>query len=75
MSRSVRGPDYSKPKAKEPKVCEADERNRRALFILENEWGCGKIDVPAMQRLLRGEPDNCDNEGGHDVQDIRTATP
>lgn len=36
--------------------CEADERNRRALYILENEWGCGRIDVGALQRLLRGEP-------------------
>lgn len=42
-------------------TCEAELRNRKALFILENEWGCGRIDVAAMQRLLRGdgEPDTC----------------
>ena len=61
MSRSVRGPSYTRPiTAKEPKVCEADDRNKQALYILENEWGCGKIDVPAMQRLLRGDTE-CSN--------------
>ena len=40
--------------------CEAEQRNLKALFILENEWGCGRIDVGALQRLLRGdEPDTC----------------
>lgn len=42
-------------------ICEAEERNKRALFILETEWGCGHIDVGKLQRLLRGdgEPDTC----------------
>ena len=35
-------------------MCEADERNQQALFILENEWGCGRIDVGELQRILRG---------------------
>ena len=36
-------------------MCEADERNQQALFILENEWGCGRIDVGELQRILRGD--------------------
>lgn len=44
--------------------CEAERRNKQALFILENEWGCGRIDVAAMQRLLRGDntEDTCCQE-------------
>lgn len=43
--------------------CEAELRNKRALYILENEWGCGRIDVGQLQRLLRGdEPDTCCKE-------------
>jgi len=38
--------------------CEAEERNKQALYLLENEWGCGRIDIGAMQRLLRGETCN-----------------
>jgi hypothetical protein len=41
-------------------VCEANERNQQALYVLENEWGCGKIDVGQLQRILRG--DTCDHE-------------
>ena len=76
MSRSVRGPSYNRPTtAKEPTMCDADERNLRALFILENEWGCGRIDVPAMQRLLRGDQHNqpCD-KGETNVQSDQPAT-
>jgi hypothetical protein len=41
-------------------ICEAQRRNQKALYILENEWGCGRIDVGKLQRLLRGdEPDTC----------------
>jgi hypothetical protein len=47
-------------RAKEPGMCEADERNQQALFILETEWGCGKIDIGRMQKILRG--DVCDHE-------------
>lgn len=41
--------------------CEAELRNRQALFVLENEWGCGRIDVGKLQRILRGDnqPDTC----------------
>lgn len=42
--------------------CEAERRNKQALYILENEWGCGRIDVGALQRLLRGEPCECQPE-------------
>lgn len=43
-------------------MCEAERRNKQALYILENEWGCGRIDVGALQRLLRGEPCECQPE-------------
>lgn len=43
--------------------CEAEERNQRALYVLENEWGCGRIDVGALQRILRGE--TCDHEAAN----------
>lgn len=36
-------------------MCEANERNQQALFVLENEWGCGRIDVGELQRILRGQ--------------------
>lgn len=40
--------------------CEAETRNKQALYVLENEWGSGRIDVSALKRiLLGGEPDNC----------------
>lgn len=57
-------------------MCEADERNRRALYLLNNEWGNGRINIHDMRRILTGEPDTCDNEGGPDVQpDQPTTTP
>jgi hypothetical protein len=40
-------------------MCEADDRNRQALFVLENEWGCGRIDVGRIRQILRGE--DCDH--------------
>lgn len=49
--------------------CEAEIRNKRALFVLENEWGKGLIDVGAMKRILTGDaachcaPDNAHNLG------------
>lgn len=30
-------------------------RNARALFVLENEWGKGHIDVGLMKAILRGD--------------------
>jgi hypothetical protein len=46
-----------------PTPCEAERRNRQALYVLENEWGCGRIDVGALRRILRGdEPDTCECE-------------
>ena len=40
-------------------MCEAERRNKQALYILENEWGCGRIDVGELQRLLRGPECDC----------------
>lgn len=43
--------------------CEAARNNTKALYLLENEWGCGRIDVGQLQRILRGtEPDTCTQE-------------
>lgn len=36
-------------------MCDAEIRNKQALFVLENEWGCGRIDVARMMHLLRGD--------------------
>jgi hypothetical protein len=41
-------------------TCEAERRNKQALYILENKWGCGEINVPEMQRLLRGTGEPCE---------------
>ena len=43
-------------------ICEAERRNKQALYILENEWGCGRIDVGELQRLLRGDECECKPE-------------
>lgn len=40
-------------------MCEAEERNQKALFILENEWGSGRIDIGLMKSTLRGR--ECDD--------------
>lgn len=69
MSRSVTT-DYEALRAQQasqqepatpPPTCEAERRNKQALYILENEWGCGRINVSQLQRILRGdnEPDTC----------------
>ncbi len=44
-------------------MCEADDRNKQALFVLENEWGCGRIDVSRIKSILRGT--GCDCEATH----------
>jgi hypothetical protein len=44
-------------------MCEADIRNKRALFLIENEWGCGRIDVGRIKEILRG--DGCECEDSH----------
>ena len=53
-------PATATPKGPPMPDCEAEERNKRALYILENEWGCGRIDVGQLQRILRGE--TCDHD-------------
>lgn len=34
---------------------DAERRCKRALFVLENEWGKGHIDVGLMKAILRGD--------------------
>lgn len=41
-------------------TCEAQERIDRALFILENDWGEGRIDLTKMKHALTG--DDCNHE-------------
>jgi hypothetical protein len=36
-------------------MCEADDRNRQALFVLQTEWGCGRVDIGRIQAILRGD--------------------
>ena len=43
-------------------MCEADDRNKQALFVLENEWGCGRIDIGRLRSLLRGNGDHSECE-------------
>ena len=43
-------------------MCEADDRNKQALFVLENEWGCGRIDIARMRHLLRGDSSDHEEE-------------
>lgn len=43
-------------------MCEADDRNKRALFVLENEWGCGRIDIGRMLSILRGNGCECEEK-------------
>lgn len=40
-------------------MCEADDRNKQALYFLENEWGSGRIDIGRMKGILRGT--GCDH--------------
>ena len=64
---SQRMPDYEdlrerQARGQEPAAatCEAEERNKRALYLLQNEWGNGRIDIVELARLLRGE--RCEHE-------------
>ena len=41
-------------------MCEADDRNKQALFVLENEWGCGRIDIGRIKGILRGTGCDCE---------------
>jgi hypothetical protein len=40
---------------KESSSCEAAERNKRALYELELQWGSGKLDFGLLRRILSGE--------------------
>lgn len=37
--------------------CEAADRNKRALYELENQWGSGRLDYGLIRRILTGECD------------------
>jgi len=41
-------------------MCEADDRNKQALFFLENEWGCGRFDIGRIKSILRGNVCDCE---------------
>ena len=32
--------------------CEADRRNKQALYVLENEWGQGRFDYAKIKGIL-----------------------
>jgi hypothetical protein len=40
-------------------MCEAEDRNKKALFVLQTDWGCGRIDVGRIQSILKGD---CEHE-------------
>lgn len=45
-------------------TCEAQERNQRALYELELQWGAGRLDYGLIKDILTGRNTrNCD---GHD---------
>jgi len=52
-------------------MCEADDRNKQALFVLENEWGCGRIDYGRLRQILRGT--SCEHLESEDEPLARTA--
>lgn len=35
-------------------MCDAEERNKQALYILKNDWGSGRVDVGRIMRILDG---------------------
>jgi hypothetical protein len=36
-------------------MCDAGDRNQQALFVLETEWGCGRVDIGRIKGILLGE--------------------
>jgi hypothetical protein len=41
-------------------MCEAEDRNKRALFVIENQWGCGRIDIGMIKSILCGTGCECE---------------
>lgn len=41
--------------------CEAEARNRQALYELELQWGAGKLDLGKLRRILNGG-EQCEHE-------------
>ncbi|MBT2587906.1 hypothetical protein [Arthrobacter sp. ISL-95] len=35
---------------------DAERRIKQAIFLIENDWGCGKVDVAEILAVLRGTP-------------------
>ena len=43
--------------------CDADRRNRQALYELELDWGAGKFDYAKIRGILTGkESEACEHE-------------
>lgn len=34
---------------------DAERRIKKAIFVIENDWGCGKVDVAEILSILRGQ--------------------
>lgn len=55
-------------------MCEAQERNLRAVFAIEQMMGSWVLDLGAIKSILTGT--DCTHEGDNSVQpDIPTTTP
>lgn len=39
--------------------CEAERRNKQALYELELQWGPGHFDVGKLRGILEGKPSDC----------------
>lgn len=37
---------------------DAERRIKKAIFTIENDWGCGKVDVAEILAILRGRDSN-----------------
>ena len=56
-------------------MCEAAERNTRAIFELEMMAGNWVFDMARLKSILTGTDCRHEQEGDNNVQDIRTTTP
>jgi hypothetical protein len=54
-------------------MCEAEERNQKAIYLLEGMARGWCVDVPRIIQTLKGT--NCTHEGETSVQPNITATP
>ena len=56
-------------------MCDASERNTRAVFAIEQMMGAWCLDLAAIKSILTGTDCRHEQEGETNVQDIRTTTP